>query len=1007
MPVQKGHSRYIALASLAVFLLLVGSAPAAKVNYIYDELNRLIQVEYPDGTVIKYDYDKLGNRIYTEMLKNPFTLTVEKAGVDSGIAPVVYSVTPGIDCGDFCAGTFSGGANVTLTLLPGSDYVLTGWSEVGCSGGDCTVTMDGNKTVTASFELLPPAADFTASPITVNETPVSFTDMSLRATSWYWEFGDGFTSTEQNPTHVYPSTGTYTVSLTITNSTSGLTSTATKTDYITVTPLSCNMPMQPVQIDKPSKSYFSTLQDAYAAAADGAVVKVQALTLLGDLHANENRSITLIGGYQCDYIEVVGRTALLGSITIDNGTLDIRNIDIFTGTSQLVYHQINASAQPGGSISPSGTLTVAHGRSATFSIIPDQNYLIADVLVDGVSVGAVDTYQFDSVTENHVIEAKFVNVWLLPVADFTASPRTVGELTFAPVSFTDNSLRPTSWSWNFGDGETSAEQYPIHTYSSVGTYTVSLTVTNATGTTHTKRVENYITVLPYENFPVQIDKPSVMYFSSLQAAYAAAADGAVIKAVAATLLGDLDANRDKTVTLIGGFTSDYSQQMGSTALLGSITTSDGMLDIRDVEIITGISQYRSISASSDTGGSISPAGTVTIAQGGNATFTIIPDQDHILTDVLVDDVSVGVVDTYTFINISTNHTIEAKFAWKEYTISIYAGTGGTISPSGVANTVRVPYGSSQDFTITPDPGYHIVDVRIDGDIVTSYTFSNVTSDHFIEATFSNTYMLTVLKTGNGSGSVTSDPAGIDCGASCLSSLVSGSTMTLTAASQSNSSFGGWSGGGCSGTDPCVVTLNSDTVVNAIFNLIPPPIAYFSATPTTGIRPVTANFYDLSTGSPTSWLWDFGDNNTSTLRNPTHTYSAPGKYSITLTSTNAGGSNTLTRTDYIVVQPHVKIAGSTALYNSIQDAYNEAPDIATIQVLSSQYLISQGRDPVLVEDLVANAATQKTVTLEGGYEINLDGEYVLSAAGMTTMKGSITTTTTSLGTLTLRNFVLQK
>jgi hypothetical protein len=63
---------------------------------------------------------------------------------------------------------------------------------------------------------------------------------------------------------------------------------------------------------------------------------------------------------------------------------------------------------------------------------------------------------------------------------------------------------------------------------------------------------------------------------------------------------------------------------------------------------------------------------------------------------------------------------------------------------------------------------------------------------------------------------------------------------------------------------------------------------------------TVQFTDTSTGSPTSWLWNFGDATTSTLQNPTKTYSTPGSYTVTLTATNAGGSDGETKTAYIVV-----------------------------------------------------------------------------------------------------------
>lgn len=79
--------------------------------------------------------------------------------------------------------------------------------------------------------------------------------------------------------------------------------------------------------------------------------------------------------------------------------------------------------------------------------------------------------------------------------------------------------------------------------------------------------------------------------------------------------------------------------------------------------------------------------------------------------------------------------------------------------------------------------------------------------------------LTVTKTGTGEGTVTSSPAGIDCGATCSATYSGGSQVTLTAAPEGSSRFSGWSGGGCSGTGGCTVTLNEDTPVTALFTAV--------------------------------------------------------------------------------------------------------------------------------------------------------------------------------------------
>ena len=80
----------------------------------------------------------------------------------------------------------------------------------------------------------------------------------------------------------------------------------------------------------------------------------------------------------------------------------------------------------------------------------------------------------------------------------------------------------------------------------------------------------------------------------------------------------------------------------------------------------------------------------------------------------------------------------------------------------------------------------------------------------------------------------------------------------------------------------------------------PPDAQFIGTPTTGSKPLTVQFTDQSTGNPTSWSWTFGDGGTSSLQNPSHTYSRKGSFTVTLTATNANGSDSLTRSKYIVV-----------------------------------------------------------------------------------------------------------
>ena len=121
-----------------------------------------------------------------------------------------------------------------------------------------------------------------------------------------------------------------------------------------------------------------------------------------------------------------------------------------------------------------------------------------------------------------------------------------------------------------------------------------------------------------------------------------------------------------------------------------------------------------IIASAGAGGTISPIGTVTVGRGGSQTFTITPNANFRRATVLIDGVNNATAvstGTYTFTNVQAPHTISVTFAQSAATITSSAGTGGTISPNG---TQTVAIGGSQTYTITPNPGYHVADVLVDG-----------------------------------------------------------------------------------------------------------------------------------------------------------------------------------------------------------------------------------------------------------------------------------------------------
>jgi hypothetical protein len=144
-----------------------------------------------------------------------------------------------------------------------------------------------------------------------------------------------------------------------------------------------------------------------------------------------------------------------------------------------------------------------------------------------------------------------------------------------------------------------------------------------------------------------------------------------------------------------------------------------------------------INTTAGTGGAIVPSGNVSVPAGTDQTFNILPDNGYKILNVVVDGVSIGAKNSYTFYDVSANHTIMATFktAPNNFIINVTAGSGGTISPVG---NVSVTAGTNITFNILPEDGYKLLDVIVDGVSIgaeASYTFTNVSANHMIMATF--------------------------------------------------------------------------------------------------------------------------------------------------------------------------------------------------------------------------------------------------------------------------------
>jgi hypothetical protein len=168
--------------------------------------------------------------------------------------------------------------------------------------------------------------------------------------------------------------------------------------------------------------------------------------------------------------------------------------------------------------------------------------------------------------------------------------------------------------------------------------------------------------------------------------------------------------------------------------------------------------------------------------------------------------------------------VYSKFAYRTLTI-VKLGTGsGTVtsSPSGIncgtTCTYQFAYGSSATLTATPDAS-SVFSGWLGGATGSGSTVTiTMNSDIIVEAVFNALYTLTVVKQGNGDGTITSSPAGINCGSTCSYQFVSGTSVTLTATPNSVSSFNSWSGDFSGNSSTVMITMNSNKTVYAIFNI---------------------------------------------------------------------------------------------------------------------------------------------------------------------------------------------
>jgi gliding motility-associated-like protein len=404
------------------------------------------------------------------------------ANITSGCAPLTVTFTdqssgsPTAWNWEFSNGTLSSVQNPIVTFSTPGVYSVK--LVVQNANGIAEVERLNYITVFPS-----PAAFFSAN-LTLACVPstINFTDQSTPAgsiVSWEWDFGDGGTSTVQNPSHTYTSTGFFTVTLAVTSA-NGCRNIITRGSYIRIvdgvtTDFSFS---QPTTCRGPFTVNFQNLSNGPG------VISYAWNFGNGQTSTAQNPSTIYAGaGTYTVTLNTQSDLGCVGSvqktITITTTTTDF-NVPANICLNQPITFQNISSSQPQTSSWDFGDGTTSG------QINPIKTFLTPGTF----SVNMINQYAncIDSMR-------KTITVTDRPVVDFTVNDNTACSAPFT-VQFTDLSPGAVSWLWDFGDGNTSTLQNPSHQYNNFGNYSVSLTITTAAGCTNTLVQQNYIQISP-------------------------------------------------------------------------------------------------------------------------------------------------------------------------------------------------------------------------------------------------------------------------------------------------------------------------------------------------------------------------------------------------------------------------------------------------------------------------------------------------------------------------------
>jgi len=471
----------------------------------------------------------------------------------------------------------------------------------------------------------------------------------------------------------------------------------------TITPSSgyqiANVLVDGVSVGAVSSYTFSNVTAGHTISATFSAVQVVTYTITGSAGSggsispsgstsvtsgsSQTYTITPSTGYKIANVLVDGvSVGAVSSYAFSNVTA---NHTIAATFSTLTY-TITASAGTGGSISPSGSATVNYGGSQTYTITPSTGYAIASVLVDGVSVGAVGSYSFSNVTAGHTISATFAEatgegtkVTLNPVADTTI---------ILDGNNYSASTELMTYTWPTGYvANTILMKFDLSSIPANATITdAKLNLYLLEADSEASYTNYNLTLNRIINFDADLSQATGYQYDGTNAWTANANSYNGIPLAQSDITAAYDT---QSVNQTAGYKTWNATQLIKDWLaapetnLGLAINSDALAPCDAYRMFasskhsnTGYVPYLTvtytmdatasyaITSSASRGGSISPAGTKSVNQGGSVTYTIKPNVRYKISDVKVDGVSVGAVTSYTFSKVSANHKIRAVFVRK-------------------------------------------------------------------------------------------------------------------------------------------------------------------------------------------------------------------------------------------------------------------------------------------------------------------------------------------------------